>query len=43
VRPVTISDAILLGFVLVAVTLWRPDFWREIAATPNEPIGLLAD
>jgi hypothetical protein len=25
------------------VTLWRPEFWREIAVTPNEPVGLLAD
>jgi len=25
------------------VTLRRPEFWREIAATPNEPAVLLAD
>jgi predicted MFS family arabinose efflux permease len=43
VRPVTVSDAILLALVLGIVTLWRPEFWREIAATPNEPVGLLAD
>jgi predicted MFS family arabinose efflux permease len=43
VRPVTVSDAILLALVLGIVTLWRPEFWREIAVTPNEPVGLLAD
>lgn len=43
VRPVTVSDAVLLALVLVLVTLWRPEFWREIAATPNEPMALLAD
>jgi predicted MFS family arabinose efflux permease len=43
VRPVTVSDAILLALVLGFVTLWRPEFWREIAATPNEPVGMLAD
>ena len=43
VRPVTVSDAILLALVLGIVTLWRPEFWREIAATPNEPVVLLAD
>jgi hypothetical protein len=43
VRPVTVSDAILLAFVLVVVTLWRPEFWREIATTPTQPVGLLAD
>ncbi len=43
VRPVTVSDAVVLALVLGIVTLWRPDFWREIAVTPNEPAVLLAD
>jgi MFS family permease len=43
VRPVTVCDAVLLALVLGIVTLWRPEFWREIAATPNEPAVLLAD
>jgi MFS family permease len=43
VRPVTVSDAVLLALVLGIVTLRRPEFWREIAATPNEPAVLLAD
>jgi len=43
VRPVTIVDAALLALVLGIVTLWRPDFWREIAVTPNAPQVLLAD
>jgi MFS family permease len=43
VRPVTLCDAALLALVLGIVTLWRPDFWREIAVTPNEPAVLLAD
>jgi MFS family permease len=43
VRPVTVTDAVLLALVLGIVTLWRPDFWREIAITPNEPVILLAD
>jgi MFS family permease len=43
VRPVTVVDAALLAFVLGVVTLWRPDFWREIAVTPNAPSVLLAD
>jgi len=33
VRPVTVSDAVLLALVLGIVTLRRPEFWREIAAT----------
>ena len=41
--PVTVIDAVLLAFVFAVVTLWRPDFWREIALTPNEPVVLLAD
>jgi MFS family permease len=43
VRPVTLCDAALLALVLCVVTLWRPEFWREIAVTPNEPVGMLAD
>ncbi len=43
VRPVTVTDAVLLAFVLAVVTLWRRDFWREIALTPDEPAILLAD
>jgi MFS family permease len=43
VRPVTICDAAMLALVLAAVSLWRPEFWREIAVTPNEPLGMLAD
>jgi hypothetical protein len=43
VRPVTLCDAVLLALVLGIVTLWRPDFWREIAVTPNEAALLLAD
>jgi MFS family permease len=43
VRPVTICDAVLLALVLGVVTWWRPDFWREIAVTPNEAAVLLAD
>ena len=43
VRPVTLCDAALLAVVLVAVSLWGPAFWREIAVTPNEPVALLAD
>jgi MFS family permease len=43
VGPVTVVDAILLALVLGIVTIWRPEFWREIAVTPNETIGLLAD
>jgi MFS family permease len=43
VRPVTVTDAVLLALVLVVVTLGREDFWREIAATPVEPVVLLAD
>src|ERR1700685_1577524 len=43
VRPVTLCDAALLAVVLVAVSLWGPAFWREIAVTPNEPVSLLAD
>jgi MFS family permease len=43
VRPVTLCDAVLLALVLGFVTLWRPDFWREIAVTPNETAVLLAD
>jgi hypothetical protein len=43
VRPVTLVDAVMLALVLGIVTLWRPDFWREIAVTPNEAAVLLAD
>lgn len=43
VRPVTVCDAVLLALALLIVTLWRPEFWREIAVTPNEPAVLLAD
>ena len=43
VRPVSVCDAVLLALVLGIVTLWRPEFWREIAVTPNEPVVLLAD
>jgi MFS family permease len=43
VRPVTLCDAAVLAVVLVAVSLWGPAFWREIAVTPNEPVALLAD
>jgi MFS family permease len=43
VRPVTLCDAALFALVLVVVSLWRPEFWREIAVTPNEPVVLLAD
>jgi MFS family permease len=43
VRPVTVCDAALLALVLGFVTLWRPEFWREMAVTPIEPVGLLAD
>ena len=43
VRSVTVTDAVLLAFVLGVVTLRRPNFWREIAVTPTEPLVLLAD
>ena len=44
VRPVTLCDAVMLGVgARRIVTLWRPEFWREIAVTPNEPAVLLAD
>jgi predicted MFS family arabinose efflux permease len=43
VRPVTLCDAGMLALVLVVVSLGRPEFWREIALTPTEPVGLLAD
>jgi MFS family permease len=43
VRPVTLCDAALLALVLGFVTLWRPEFWREIAVTPNQAAVLLAD
>src|SRR3984957_1477875 len=43
VRPVTVIDAILMALALAIVSLWRPEYWREIAATPNEPVALLAD
>ena len=43
VRPVTLCDAALLGIALAVVSLWRPEFWREIAVTPDHPVVLLAD
>jgi MFS family permease len=43
VRRVTLCDAVLLALVLAIVTIGRPDFWREMAVTPNEPAVLLAD
>jgi predicted MFS family arabinose efflux permease len=43
VRPVTVCDAVLLALALGIVSLWRPEFWHEIALTPDEPLLLLAD
>ena len=43
VRPVTVSAAYLLAVVLVMVRIFHPQFWDEMARTPNEPVVLLAD
>jgi MFS family permease len=43
VRSVTVTDAVLLAIVLGIVTLRRPNYWREIALSPTEPLGMLAD
>jgi hypothetical protein len=43
VRPVTFFAACALGVVLVAVALFRPQFWREIGVTPVGDAQILAD
>jgi predicted MFS family arabinose efflux permease len=43
VRLVTLCDAGLLASAVAFVSLWRPEFWREIAVTPDAPVILLAD
>jgi hypothetical protein len=40
---VTVSAAYLLAVVLVMVRIFHPQFWDEMARTPNEPVVLLAD
>jgi MFS family permease len=43
VRPVTVTAAGLLAVVLVMVTIFHPEFWDEMARSPNEPVTLLAE
>ncbi len=43
VRPVTVAAAGLAAVVLVVLIIFQPDFWDEMARTPNEPVILLAE
>jgi MFS family permease len=43
VRAVTLGAAAIMGLVLLAVSIFMPEFWTEIGPPPSEQVNLLAD